>query len=83
MFMPNWTEQPEPGGRELYDPEAIIEREVGVQPPPEATIELLRAVDICDRDDDHLKLHIDSCDALVSYRFVTYFASFHCYLPLR
>ena len=37
------------GRRELDDPEAIIDREVGVEPPSETPVELLRAVDIRDR----------------------------------
>ena len=31
---------------------------VGVEPPPEPPVELLRAVDIRDGDDDHLELHV-------------------------
>ena len=50
---------PRAGWGELDDPEAVIEREVGVEPPPELPVELLRAVDVRDRDDDHLQLHID------------------------
>src|SRR3954462_14712968 len=33
--------------------------EVGVEPPAETPIELLRAVDIRDRDGDHLELQVD------------------------
>ena len=44
--------------RELDDPEAVIEGEVGVEPPSEPPVELLRAVDIRDGDDDHLELHV-------------------------
>ena len=36
MFVPNWIEQPRAGRRELDDPEAVVEGEVGVEPPPEA-----------------------------------------------
>jgi hypothetical protein len=39
---------PRAGRRELDDPEAVIEGEVGVEPPPEVPVELLRAVDIRD-----------------------------------
>ena len=45
---------------------------VGVEPPPEPPVELLRAVDIRDGDDDHLELRLDSCDAgrVVTTEFV-------------
>ena len=64
MFVPNWTEHPEPGRRELDDPEAVVEREVGVEPPPEALVERLRAVDVRDRDDDDLELQVDASPLL-------------------
>ena len=44
--------------RELDDPDAVIEGEVSVEPPPEAPVELFRAVNIRDGDDDHLKLRV-------------------------
>jgi hypothetical protein len=59
-------EKQEAGGRELDDPEAVIEPEVGVQPPPEPPIEFLHAVDIRNGDDDHFELHIDFRDAGVA-----------------
>ena len=37
---------PRAGRRELDDPETVIEREVGVEPPPEVPIEFLRAVGV-------------------------------------
>jgi hypothetical protein len=46
--------------RELDDAEAVIEGEVGIQPPPKVRVELLRPVDIGDRDDEHLEFHVDS-----------------------
>jgi hypothetical protein len=46
---------------ELDDPEAVIEGEVSVEPPPKVPVELLRAVDIRDGNDDHLKLHVWAC----------------------
>ncbi len=69
---------PRAGRRELDDPEAVIEGEVGVEPPPEVSIELLRAVDIRDGDDEHLELLIDSREfrnsrvagRVVSQRFI-------------
>ena len=51
-FRPELYRAPRTGRRELDDPEAVIEGEVGVEPPPEVPVELLRAVDIGDRDDD-------------------------------
>jgi hypothetical protein len=48
------------GRRELNDAEAVIKREVGVEPPPECGVELLRAVNIRDRDDD-------LCSAKITY----------------
>ena len=56
---------PGPGRRKLDDPEAIIEAKVGVEPPTEPRVELLRAVDIRDGDDDHFELHVDPRDARV------------------
>ena len=44
---------------ELDHPEAVVEGEVGVEPPPEARIELLRAVEVRDRNDDRLELQVD------------------------
>jgi hypothetical protein len=46
---------PRTGRRELDHPEAVIEREVGVEPPPQVPVELLRTVDIRDRNDDGLE----------------------------
>ncbi len=45
--------------RELDDAEVVAGGEVGVEPPPEAAVERLRAVDIRNRDDDDLELHVD------------------------
>ena len=46
--------------RELDNPETVIEREVGVEPPAQFGVELLRAVNIRDRNDDHLEFNIHS-----------------------
>ena len=45
------------GWGQLDDAEAVVEREVGVEPPTETGVERLRAVDVGDGDDDGLKLH--------------------------
>src|SRR5262249_36091954 len=49
--------------RELDDSEAVVEGEVGIEPPTEVPIELLRTVDIRYRDDDGLELQVSSLDA--------------------
>ena len=49
--------------RELDHAEVVTVVIVGVEPPPEPPVELLRAVDIGDGDDDYLELRFDSCDA--------------------
>ena len=51
--------------RELDHAEVLTAVEVGVEPPPEPPVELLRAVDIRDGDDDDLELHVDFRDARV------------------
>ena len=50
---------PRAGRRELDDPEAVIESEIGVQPPPQAPVEALGAIDVGHRNDDDLELQID------------------------
>ena len=62
-FLPKMTEHPEARRRELDHAEVATVVIVGVEPPPEPPIELLRAVGIRDGDDDHLELRVDSCDA--------------------
>ena len=47
------------GRRELDDPEAVVEGEIGVQPPPQAPVEALGAIDVGHRNDDDLELQID------------------------
>ena len=49
--------------RELDHAEVVAVVIVGVEPPPEPPVELLRAVDIRDGKDDHLELRLDSCGA--------------------
>ena len=58
MFVPNWTEHPEPGGVNWTTRKPLSNGEVGVEPPAEAAVELLRPVDVRDRDDDDLELHV-------------------------
>jgi hypothetical protein len=47
--------------RELDEPEGGA-RDVGVEAPAEPAVELLRAIDIRDGDDDHLELHLEVLD---------------------
>jgi hypothetical protein len=47
-------------GRELDNAEAVIEGEVGIQPPPKIRVELLGPIHIRDRDHEHLELHVDT-----------------------
>jgi hypothetical protein len=54
---------PRAGRCELNDAEAVIKGEVGVEPPAEFGVERLRAVNISDRDDDHLELRVRSLGA--------------------
>src|SRR6266478_2742370 len=49
--------------RELDHAEVFTAVVVGVEPPPEPPVELLRAVYIRDGDDDYLELHGDPRDA--------------------
>ena len=44
--------------RELHDPEAVVEGEVGVEPPAEAGVERLGAIGVGHGDDDRLELEI-------------------------
>ena len=53
---------PGPGWRELDDSKSVIKAEVGVEPPAESCVELLRAVDIRDRNDDDLEFQVDILD---------------------
>ena len=50
---------PEPGGVNWMYAEVVAVGEVGVEPPTEAAVESLGAVDIRNRDDDDLELHVD------------------------
>src|SRR5262245_25070721 len=47
------------GRRQLYDATAVSARQVGVQPPPQALVEALRAIDVRHGHDDDLEFHVD------------------------
>jgi hypothetical protein len=49
--LPNVTEHPEPGGRELDDANAVSWGDVVVEPPTQAPVELLGSVDVGHWDD--------------------------------
>src|SRR4029077_10102288 len=46
--------------RVLDDAEAVLEREIGVEPPPQASVEALRTIDVGDRNDHDLELQVNS-----------------------
>ena len=60
--MPKMAEQPEPGYVNWILHQSSRVGEVGVEPPPEPPVKVLRAVEIRDRDDHYLELHVDSRD---------------------
>jgi hypothetical protein len=47
------------GGRELDHAPVAARREVGIEPPAEAGVESLGAIDVGNGDDDDLELHVD------------------------
>ena len=62
-FVLNCIEEPEPGGCELDDSEAVIELEVGVEPPTHPLVELLGTIDVRNWDNDYLQLHVEAHEA--------------------
>jgi len=50
-------------GRELDHAVVVAAGEVGIEPPPEVRVEILRAIGVRNRDDDDLELHVDFRDA--------------------
>ena len=53
------TEQPEPGGVNWTTRQFVTGGEVRVEPPAEIAVKALGAIDVRDRDDDDLELHVD------------------------
>jgi hypothetical protein len=45
--------------RELHHPKRVTPDEVGVEPPTQVAVEALGAIDVRNRDDDDLELHVD------------------------
>src|SRR5215813_3291728 len=78
-FRAEFGRAPRAGRCELNDPKAVIEWEVGVEPPPEPREELLRAVNIGDRDDSHLELLVHPHRAGAAGRFTTANCAWSCH----
>ena len=57
-FLPKMTEHLEPGGVNWIDPEVVARGEIGVEPPPQAAVKALGAIDVRNRDDDDLELRV-------------------------
>jgi hypothetical protein len=57
--LPNVTEHPERGGRELDNANAVSRDDVVVEPPTQASVELLGSLDVGHGDDVDLQVHID------------------------
>src|SRR5208337_4592937 len=72
---------PRTGRRELDDSEAVIEREVGIEPPPELVVELFCAVDIGDGDNNCLESHVDFRSA--GRALTTIFVRVHVHLSIE
>ena len=72
--------------RELNDAKILTVVVVGVEPPPEPRVELLRAIDIRDGDNYDFELHVDFRNASLAGRVVSLgFISRICHVfpPLR
>jgi hypothetical protein len=57
--LPKWIEQGEPGGVSCKQPQGIADDEVGIDPPAQADVKILGAIDIRNRNDDRLQLVSD------------------------
>jgi hypothetical protein len=57
--LPNVTEHPEPGRRELDDANVLCRRVVRVEPPTQELVELLGSLDVGHGDDVDLEVHGD------------------------
>ena len=68
---------PGPRWRELHHAKVLTGGEVSVEPPPELRVELLGALNIRYRDDDHLEFHVESRDAGAASRVLPY--QFHLF----
>ena len=59
MPLPKWIEHGEPGGVNCTTRQSGAVGEIGVEPPPQALVEALGAIDVGHRNDDDLELQID------------------------
>ena len=57
--LPKMMEHGEPGGVNCTTRQSSAAGEVGVQPPPQALVEALGAIDVGHRNDDDLELRFD------------------------
>src|SRR3954463_2004993 len=73
---------PGTGRRELYPAPVVTGREIAVEPPPKAGVKLFRMVNIRNRDDDHLKIHVDSRGTRVCGWFIVADCTQSCHLFL-
>src|SRR5260370_10000138 len=58
--LPNVTEHPEPGGRELDDANVLCRGVIRVEPPTQELVELLGSLDVGHGDDVDLEVYGDS-----------------------
>ena len=65
-FLPKMTEHLEPGGVELDHAEVVAGGEVGVEPPTQAAVKALGAIDVRNRDDHDFEPHVDCLRFLAS-----------------
>ena len=64
--------------RELDHAEVVTAGEVGVEPPPEARVELLRAINVRNGDDDDFELHVDRpCSRGLDCSLATHLSTAH------
>jgi hypothetical protein len=61
--VPSWIEAGDPGGRELHGARAVSPGEIGVDPPAQIGVEALGPVNVRNRKDGNLELHVDALRA--------------------
>ena len=57
--LPKMIEHGEPGGVSCTPRQSVTGGEIGVQPPPQAPVEALGAIDVGHRNDDDLEFRVD------------------------
>src|SRR3954454_5307855 len=58
-FLPKITEHSEPGGVNWTTRQSSLAAKSASSLQPKAVVKVLGAIDVCNRDDDDLKLHVD------------------------